>query len=42
MATGDEILGAAKAELDRRFRRGTPALTSPELTQELLRVRLAP
>ena len=42
MATGDEILEAANAELERRFRRVSDALTSPELTKEFLRVRLAP
>jgi len=42
MATGEEILAAAQAELGRRFHRGAQALTSPELTREFLRVRLAP
>ena len=42
MATGDEILEAAQRELERRFRRTADALTSPDLTREFLRVRLAP
>jgi DNA repair protein RadC len=42
MVTGDEILEAAQRELERRFRRTTDALTSPDLTREFLRVRLAP
>jgi len=37
MATGDEILEAANAELERRFRRVSDALTSPELTKGFLR-----
>jgi len=41
MATGEEILEAARIELDRRFRRAD-ALTSPDLTREFLRVNLAP
>jgi DNA repair protein RadC len=41
MATGEEILEAARAELERRVRRCEP-LTSPDLTREFLRVRLAP
>ena len=41
MATAEEILEAARYELDRRVR-GSDALTSPELTREFLRVRLAP
>lgn len=41
MATAEEILDAARRELDRRFRRAE-ALTSPELTREFLRVNLAP
>ena len=41
MATGEEILEAARIELDRRFRRAE-ALTSPDLTREFLRVNLAP
>ena len=42
LATGEEIIEAARAEMDRRFRRGSEALSSPELTKEFLRVRLAP
>jgi DNA repair protein RadC len=41
MASGEEILEAARVELDRRFRRAE-APTSPDLTRERLRVDLAP
>ena len=39
VASGDEIIAAAIAEVNRRFARGT-ALTSPELSSEFFRVRL--
>lgn len=39
VATGDEIIGAAIAEMNRRFARGKE-LTSPEVSQEFLKVRL--
>jgi DNA repair protein RadC len=42
MATGDEILEAAQTELERRFRRVSDVLTSPDVTREFLRARLAP
>jgi DNA repair protein RadC len=42
IATGDEILEAARSELERRVRREADALTSPDLTREFLRVRLTP
>lgn len=41
MAKPEEILEAARAELDRRIRHSEP-LSSPDLTREFLRVRLAP
>ena len=40
LATGDEIIDAAVAEINRRFARGTE-ITSPDKTKEFLRLRLS-
>lgn len=41
LATSDEIIEAARRELDSRLRRESDVLTSPDLTKEFLRATLA-
>lgn len=40
-ATGEEVIQAARRAIARKFRRGT-SLTTPRLTQDFLRLQLAP
>lgn len=42
MAKPDEILDAARRELDRRIRKEADVMDTPDVTKEFLRVRLAP
>jgi len=41
LATGDEVIQAARRAIARKFRRGT-SLTTPTLTKDYLRLQLAP
>ena len=42
MAKPEEIIEAARRELDRRIRKEADVMDTPDVTKEFLRVRLAP